>query len=158
MIPAFNNDNFECAKLHLEFDKGFFCAAEKAVRLVIDLTNDVREPLFFDTMAPRMLFVVQSMACIVALPFKMINAFFLGLMATVADDNGLKIGAMYAIASVGVYAVAIPTGFILACQPTSELKGMGKAAAAFGMFTPQQWVAVAQQHGLRMMSQFFGRA
>jgi hypothetical protein len=155
MIPAFNNQNFECAKLHLEFDKGFFCAAEKAVSLVIDLTKDAREPLFFDTMAPRLLFVAQSMACLVVLPFKMVNAFFMGLFATITDDNELKIGAMYAIISTGAYAAAIPTGFILACQPTSVLKEIRKVRVSFGMFSPQQWMAAGMQNGQRFWGQFF---
>jgi hypothetical protein len=63
-----------------------------------------------------------------ALPFKIFVACIEGLDATIHSDTPFSLlKFVYAVASAGVYVIAIPTGLFLACQPTSWITNIQTA-------------------------------
>ena len=118
VVDGFFSNLPPCAQLHLACDMVCFLPTRGASYMIADLTGRLNEATVLDTIPARFLLIVQSIICLVALPFKLLIATLLGLDAVYhPQDPSAWANFVHAFGSSAIYAAMVPAGVVAACTP-----------------------------------------
>jgi len=105
-----------CLDIQSKSDHYLFYPTIYAGKKMVKLFPNLQNAGCTDTIAIRLLLVVQSIVSLITLPFKMLVAIFSGVDAMInSEDPKSWANLGYAMVSVGAHALAVPAGIVAAC-------------------------------------------